>query len=304
MKKIVMFVFILSISMTLQSCMSTYEYVEGKVNIVATTTMLGDLSRQIGGDKVSVTTLMGVGVDPHLYSAKASDTNALDKSDFIIFGGLHLEGKMVDILEILSKEKASVNSGELVRQAGGKIITDDKGNADPHVWFNVNNWITVTKALTKELIKYDKDNETYYQNRSDAYVIELQELDIWINQRVQELESEQRVLVTAHDAFAYFADAYGFEVESIQGISTESEPSITEINNLVNLVVDRDIKAIFIETSVPQKTIDSVIASAKNRGYTLLIGGELYSDSLGDGIYGTFIEAFKKNVNTIVDALK
>ena len=172
------------------------------------------------------------------------------------------------------------------------------------MWFNVENWIIIAKSLTAKLIDYDQDNKAYYETRGQAYVSKLEDLHDWINTRVAELTEAQRVLVTAHDAFRYFADAYGFEVEAIQGISTDSEASISDINRLVDLVVSKKVKAIFIESSVPQKTINSVIASAKNRGYTLSIGGELYSDSLGDGEDSDYINAVKTNVNQIVDALK
>lgn len=292
--------------LSLASCVSNYTYVEGKVNIVATTTMLGDLAKQIGGEKVAVKTLMSVGVDPHLYSAKASDTNALSKSDFIIFGGLHLEGKMVDILEVLSKEKPYLNSGETLLENEGTLLLDEKGNHDPHVWFNVENWIIIARGLTQKLIVYDVANAGYYQERGDQYVATLLDLHAWIQTRVEELAQNQRILVTAHDAFRYFAHAYGFEVESIQGISTESQASIGDIRRLVDMVIEKQVKAIFVESSVPQKTIDSVIAAARNRTpkYTLTIGGELYSDSLGDGDNSTYVNAVKTNVNRIVDSLK
>ena len=304
MKKAIIAFTIIVIGFTLSACGSNYEYVEGKVNIVATTTMLGDLAKELGGDNVSVTTLMGVGVDPHLYSAKASDTNALLKSDMIVYGGLHLEGKMVDILEELSDDKAYINSGEVLENDQGTILYDDNQTADPHIWFNVENWIIVAKAFTKELIEIDPDNENDYTSLGNAYVKELEALNTWIKDEVQTLSEDKRILVTAHDAFRYFADAYDFEVHAIQGISTDSEASISDINTLVDLVTTLGVKSIFIESSVPQKTIDSVIESAKNEGYDLSIGGELYSDSLGDGIYSSYIEAVKHNVETIVEALK
>ncbi|HHX78311.1 MAG TPA: zinc ABC transporter solute-binding protein [Acholeplasmataceae bacterium] len=304
MKKYMMMFIMLLFTFILTACGGFYEYVEGKVNIVATTTMLGDLSKQIGGDKVAVTTLMGVGVDPHSYAAKASDTNALTKSDFIVYGGLHLEGKMVDVLDQLSNEKASLNSGMALISSGGSLLYDSKGNTDPHIWFNVENWIVVAESLVEKLSEYDADNAEYYLTRGNKYIKELQDLNEWIISQVQELEEDKRILVTAHDAFQYFADAYGFQVEAIQGISTESEASISNINNLVDLVIEKNVKAIFVENSVPQKTIDSVIASSKSRNYTLEIGGELYSDSLGNGIDAEYIQAVKTNVSTIVNALK
>lgn len=304
MKKYITIFIIVLFTSLLTACKGFYIYEEGKVNIVATTTMLGDLSKQLGGDKVAVTTLMGVGIDPHTYSAKASDTNALIKSDFIVYGGLHLEGKIVDILDQLSNEKAALNSGKALISSGGDLLSDSEGNIDPHIWFNVENWIVVAESLIEKLSEYDPDNAEYYQTRGNAYIQELNDLHKWILTKVSELPEEKRILVTAHDAFQYFADAYGFQVEAIQGISTESEASISNINNLVDLVIKKKVKAIFVETSVPQKTIDSVIASARSRNYTLKIGGELYSDSLGNGIDSEYIQAVKSNVDKIVDGLK
>lgn len=304
MKKILTLLTTFILSLFLVSCNNNYKYVEGKVNIVATTTMLGDLAKEVGGDKVSVTTLMGVGVDPHLYSAKASDTNALTKSDFIIYGGLHLEGKMVDVLEKLSEKKPYLNSGEVVHQKKGVLLHDDKGNIDPHIWFNLNNWILVTQGLVENLSNYDSENASYYESRGNNYIEQLKQLDLWIKEKVSELELKDRILVTAHDAFQYFANAYDFTVESIQGISTDSEASIADINNLVNLVIEKNVKAIFIENSIPHKTIESVIAAAKSKNHELIIGGELYADSLGNNEHSNFINAYKHNVETIVEALK
>ena len=304
MKKAIIALALLAIGFTLTACSTGYTYVDGKVNIVATTTMLGDLSKELGGEHVSVTTLMGVGVDPHLYSAKASDTKALEKSDMIVYGGLHLEGKMVDILESLSEEKPHLDAGAEVSSADGMLLFDESGNTDPHIWFNVENWILVAKAMTKELIQIDPDHASIYQSLGDDYVSRLENLNTYIINKVSELDENKRILVTAHDAFQYFGEKYGFEVEAIQGISTDSEASISDINDLVDLVIDLGVKAIFVESSVPQKTIDSVIESANNEGYSLNIGGELYSDSLGDGTYSSYIEAVKYNVDTIVNALK
>lgn len=304
MKKTLIFLVVAMLLSALGACRAGYDYIEGKVNIVATSTMLGDLSKQIGGEHVSVTTLMGVGVDPHLYSPKASDTHALDRSDFIVFNGLHFEGKMVDILEVLSEDKPYLDAGETLSDGGGTLLFDDKGNIDPHIWFDVENWIVVAEGLAGKLMDHDSENASYYEVRRDDYVNALEDLNDWTHDRVDELSADQRILITAHDAFGYFAEAYAFEVEAIQGISTESEASISDINRLVDLVIAHEVKAIFIENSVPQKTVDSVIASAKDRDYTLVIGGELYSDSLGDGADAEYVNAFKTNVNRIVDALK
>lgn len=289
----------------LTSCgKNNYKYVEGKVNIVATTTMLGDLTSKLGGDKASVTTMMSVGIDPHLYSPRVSDTTAISRSDFLVYGGLHLEGKMIDIFEQQKKVKPVVNSGNVISSKNGTILYDENKTPNPHVWFSVPNWSLVAQGISEELINYDKVNETYYTQLAKNYINELEQLHEWSISRVEEIAPEKRILVTAHDAFAYFAHEYGFEVEAIQGISTSSEASISDINNLVDLVIKKEVKAIFVENSVPKKTIESVISNAKNKGYALKIGGELYSDSLGDGQHSHYIEAIKHNINTIVDALK
>jgi manganese/zinc/iron transport system substrate-binding protein len=304
MNRFLTFVVLIGLVSSLTACQGGYQYHEGKINIVATTTMLGDLVNQIGGEKVSVTTLMGVGVDPHLYSAKASDTNALEKSDFIIYNGLYLEGKMINVLEQLSEQKPALNAGRALYENDGKLLQDDQGNIDPHIWFSVLNWIVIAEELTKKLIEIDPDNSDFYISQSTNYIKKLYELHEFVKLKVQELPEDRRVLVTAHDAFQYFAYTYGFEVEAIQGISTENEASIFDINRLVDLVIERDVKAIFIESSIPQKTVDSVVSSANSRGHKLVIGGELYSDSLGDDENSQYIQAFKTNVERIVSALK
>lgn len=305
MKKATLFLLTFITTLVLVACGNRYTYVEGKVNIVATTTMLGNLAKEIGGEDVSITTLMGVGVDPHLYAPKASDTNALRRSDFIIFNGLDLEGKMTSVLVNLSNSKAHVNAGIELQNGNGTLITqDDEYPYDPHIWFDVENWIVVAKGLGRELAAFDPDNATAYQTRTNTYVTQLEDLHQWILNRTDELTQAQRVLVTAHDAFAYFANAYDFEVEAIQGISTESEASIADINNLVEIVIAKNVKSIFIESSVPRRTIDAVINAARDRGHILTVGGELYSDSLGDGDHSNYINAVKHNVNTIVDNLK
>lgn len=288
----------------LSSCgRSAYNYVDDKLNVVATTTILGDLATTLGGDKVSVKTLMGVGIDPHLYTAKVSDTNAISKTDFIVYGGLHLEGKMSEIFEYQAKKKPVFNSGDAIIEQNGMILKN--GNViDPHVWFNVENWMKVSKGLTNKYIELDPENKEYYQEIGNAYYLELESLHNWVVSTTNLIKEEEKILVTAHDAFAYFGEAYGFRVKAIQGISTDSETSVRDIEKLVNLVIENKVKSIFIESSVPQKTIHSVIASARSRGYTLKIGGELYSDSLGDGENAHYINAIRHNINIIVDGLK
>lgn len=303
MKKILL-ILSLALAFLLVSCgKNTYTYVEGKVNIVATTTMLGDLSKEIGGDFVSVTTLMSVGVDPHNYEPRPSDTKALDKADLVITNGLHLEAQMGKVLENLPKSKVLV-IGEHIDQ--NRLLKDENGAIDPHIWFDISLWEIAANALGNRLISSDSANKDAYQTRLTTYLKELSDLEDYVVNRVSELTPSQRKLVTAHDAFQYFSNAYGFSVHAIQGISTESEASVADIQALAKLVKEENVKAVFIESSIPQHTIQSVINAAKNLGHTVTIGGELYSDSLGDSASGseTYIKTIKKNVDTIVNALK
>lgn len=303
MKKIIL-VIVVAVTFLLTSCSAkNYTYVEGKINIVATTTMIGDLANQVGGDFVSVTTLMSVGVDPHLYQPKASDTTALLKADLIIINGLHLEGQMGEVLENVDASKLLIIGDYLNKD---ELIHIDKDTVDPHIWFNVLNWKLASAAVTKKLIEMDSDNTTSYQTMGDNYLVELEELHQYVLSKVAELEESQRVLVTAHDAFNYFGQTYGFDVYAIQGISTESEASVNDISSLAKLVKKLDVKAIFVESSISKATINSVIEASELLGHSLIIGGELYSDSLGDVEHDseTYIKTVKNNVDTIVDALK
>lgn len=304
MKKTIQILYIILSLFLITSC-SSYNYVEGKVNIVATTTMLGDLAHQIGGEKVAVTTLMGIGVDPHLYAPKAKDTAALLGSDFIVYNGLHLEGKMVDILDGLKSKKPVVEIGEHIIEKGFIYEDEEYDDVhDPHIWFDVRNWIVAAEALGEKLIEVDEENASYYEERMGNYIAELNELHQWIIEETQtKLTPQQRVLVTAHDAFQYFGKAYDFEVAAIQGISTAAEASIKDINDLIDLIIEKGVHAIFIESSVPSNTIDQVVNGAAARGHQVTVGDELFSDSLGDGLYSEYTQAIRYNVNAIINGL-
>lgn len=290
---------------TLISCkqINKYEYIEGKINIVVTTTMIGDLAKEIGGEKVAITTLMNAGVDPHSFVPRPSVTQAISQADLVITNGLSLEAKMGKVLEMIKKEKLLVIGDYIPNES---LLIDDSGAVDPHIWFDVSNWIVATNALKNKLISIDSENEHYYLNRTNNYLAELNVLEQEILEKIDELSQEKRILVTAHDAFSYFGKAYGFTVYSIQGISTETEASVKDIQNLANLIVTLKVKAIFIENSLPDATIKSVINAAKAQGHTVNIGGTLYSDSLGgeNSNANTYIKMFKQNVYNIVEGIK
>lgn len=299
----------LTIVLLLASCSVTTkpETDDNLLQVVATTTMLADLSRIIGGEKVAVTGLMGPGIDPHLYQASAGDVERLQTADVVIYNGLHLEGKMGDIFDSLANQGSDV-----IRIADGidpgKLLASEDDNAlpDPHIWFDVSLWKEAARTVAAGLAQADPDHQADYQNRLEAYLEELDQADDYIKQRTNELPEDKRVLVTAHDAFQYFGQAYGFEVRGLQGISTEAEAGTGDVTALADYIVEHQIKAIFIESSVPPKTIEALQAAVQAQGFAVNIGGELYSDSLGDGASGTetYIQTIKANIDTIVDALK
>lgn len=305
MKRKAIFIFLMLILLTLVGCRRSigFKYVEGKVNIVVTTTMIGDLVNEIGQEHVSVTTLMDIGVDPHSYVPRPSATRAISQADLVITNGLDLEAKMGKVLQMLNEEKHLV-LGDFIDEE--RLIKDESGMVDPHVWFDIESWSKATIALKNKLITLDGENKNSYEENTNFYLNELADADLYIKEKVAELDPEKRVLITAHDGFSYFGAVYGFAVHSIQGISTESEASAKDIQELANLIVKNKVKAIFLESSIPENTIRSVIDAARIKGHSVEIGGTLYSDSLGDpnGNAGTYLKMVKLNADVIVESLK
>ncbi len=301
---------ILSFTLLLTGCSApavNTDSSKDKLNIVATTTMLADLVSSIGGERVTVNGLMGPGIDPHLYQASAGDVSLMQKADVVVYNGLHLEGKMGEIFENLSNQGSAVICIEKGLDESRLLAwEDDNSIHDPHIWFDVSLWKDAAKTVAKELTDADPIGKADYEANLDAYLKELDETDTYIRGRAGELPEKQRVLVTAHDAFQYFGKAYGFEVRGLQGISTDAEAGTADVSDLANFIVERQIKAIFVESSVPPKTIEALQAAVKAKGFDVSIGGELYSDSLGDAQSGadTYILTVKANIDTIVDALK
>lgn len=282
------------------------QHTDGRLLVVATTTMLSDIARELGGDKVLVTGLMGAGIDPHMYRASAGDVTRLFEADIVICNGLGLEGKMAEMLLKLEDMGRVVLSVQAAIDTDKLIMNDAIGTSyDPHVWFDVRLWIDVADYIAKGFIMNDPDNTDYYAERAQVYIAELYELDAYVRQRAQSLPEEKRVLVTAHDAFGYFGRAYGFEVYGIQGISTNTEAGTLDMSRLAELMVQREIHALFAETSVSPKTIEALESAVIARGGRVSIGGKLYSDSLGDddSEASTYISAIRSNIDTIVSAL-
>lgn len=277
-----------------------------KLNVVTTTTILEDAVKNIGGDNVEVESLMGPGIDPHLYKASAGDVEKMMNADLIIFNGIHLEGKMSDIFEKLGQiDVKTIAPGDIIDSS--KLIQsfEFEGNYDPHIWFDVKLWTEVVDIIADSLIELDSENKDFYISNGEEYKKQLEKLDKYIKNRAREIPDAQRVLITAHDAFSYFGNAYDFQVEGLQGISTVAEAGTLDVKELADFIAERKIPAIFVESSVPTKNIEALQAAVHNRGFNVEIGGELYSDSLGnpDTEEGTYIGTVKYNVDTIVDAL-
>ncbi len=280
---------------------------EGKVRIVATTTMLADLASVIGGEHVLVEGLMGPGIDPHLYQASAGDVTRMQNADIVVYTGLHLEGKMGELFEDLQNRGRNIICVTDGIDHSRLLSDEEDGTAiDPHIWFDVLLWQEAARELARGIAEVNPEHAVDYANNLQQYLEALDELHLYIQQQVERLPKEQRVLVTAHDAFGYFGQAYGFEVMGLQGISTESEAGTADVSKLARLIADRQIKAIFIESSIPAKQIEALQQAVKAQGFAVKIGGELYSDSLGDEASNTatYIQTFKANIDTIVNALQ
>lgn len=277
---------------------------EARLHVVCTTQMVADLARNVGGERVHVEGLMGEGVDPHLYKPSTRDVLKLFRADVILYSGLHLEGKMTEMFERLAQRRAVYAVTDTIprkrlRQLGPQQV-------DPHVWFDVGLWSEAVRAVEQALTRHAPQHAEEFAARAAAYRAELARLDGWCRQQIHSLPAERRVLVTAHDAFFYFGDAYGLEVRAIQGISTDSEASVRDIEELVAFLAERGIKAVFVESSVSNRNMQALIEGCRARGHRLRVGGELYSDAMGPAgtPEGTYIGMVRHNVQTIVRALR
>ena len=303
MKKII---FLLAVSFALVSCKKDTKE-NGKLNIVTTTTMITDLVKNIGKDHINIQGLMGSGVDPHLYKASEGDVTKLVNADIIFYNGLHLEGKLVEVLKKMgNKTKTPIALAEEIDKT--TLIGSDyfASNYDPHVWFNIHYFKQFAEKVATVLSEKNPENATKFQDNKNAYLAKLDALQKTIETTIETLPKEKRILVTAHDAFNYFGKNYGFEVVGLQGISTATEAGVQDVQKLATFIIEKQIKAIFVESSVPKRTIEALQAAVNSKGHDVKIGGTLYSDALGNAgtVEGTYIGMFEYNVNTIVNALK
>lgn len=276
------------------------------VHVTTTTNFITDTVQQIGGDRVEVTGLMGPGVDPHLYSARAGDVRSLREADVIFYGGLELEGRMADLLDDLAERQTTVAvTQDLPR---GQLLdagADADEQYDPHVWFDVSLWMQVSRTVAETLAETDPTHASTYEANLEAYLAELAELDRYVTERMAAVPEERRVLITSHDAFVYFGRRYAVEVDAIQGISTVAEATAADVERLAALVVDRGVPAVFVESTVPRQTIEALLAAAAQRGSAVRVGGELFTDAAGQPgtSEGTYVGMLRANADTIADGL-
>ena len=275
------------------------------ISIVATTSMIADAVRQVGGERVAVQALMGPGVDPHAYRQTRSDIAAMLRADAVLWHGLYLEAQLEEFLLDLSKRKRVFPVGEAVPR--DRLIThsDYENRFDPHVWMNPDLWRSVVTGVRDALSEIDPEGTATYAAGAERHLAEIDGLTAYATERLATVPAERRVLVTAHDAFSYFGRAFDFEVLGIQGISTESEAGLRRIEELVDALVIRGITAVFVESSVSARNVQALIEGAAARGHTVSIGGELFSDAMGpSGTYeGTYIGMIDHNVTGITRAL-
>jgi manganese/zinc/iron transport system substrate-binding protein len=300
-------IIILASGLILSGCGATTTGIKND-KIVVTTTIgqIGDAVKNIGGEHVEVQSLMGPGVDPHLYKAKQSDIGKLQEADIIFYSGLHLEGKMLEIFEKMNKEKPTYAIADSIPKDKLRKDQADNTATDPHVWFDIDLWKIALEQVRDGLIEKDPENKEDYIRNTEKYFAELDELKAYATEEMSKIPEEQRVLVTAHDAFNYFGAKYDLQVMGLQGLSTDAEYGLADVQSLVNTLVERNIKAVFVESSISEKSINAVIAGAQDKGHEVEIGGELFSDAMGkEGTEeGTYIGMYKHNVDTIVEGLK
>ena len=280
---------------------------DGKFHIVTTTSMITDLVKNVGGDQVEVEGLMGAGVDPHLYKASEGDVSKLATADMILYNGLHLEGKLVEVFEKMKKQK--INTVAISDALDKKDLIGSShfaSNYDPHIWFDVENWEKITLYVAEKLSEAQPENKAIFTANAQKYLQELKTLKQELTAEIATLPEDQRRLVTAHDAFNYFGKAFKFEVVGLQGLSTATEAGVQDVQKTAAYIIDHKVKSVFIESSVPRRTVEALQAAVNSKNHQVKIGGTLFSDALGNpgSPEGSYIGMFKYNVHTIVEALK
>jgi len=278
---------------------------EQTINVVTTIGMITDAVENIGGERVEVNGLMGPGVDPHLYKASAGDVTRMQSADVIFYNGLHLEGAMAELFEKMEKSTLTVAVTAGIAEEQLLSPLEFTGMHDPHVWFDVTLWMDAVRQIEKTFAELDPPHADLYHANAEAYLAHLTKLDASVREQVKVIPEDVRVIITAHDAFNYMGRAYGFEVRGLQGISTATEAGTKDVQELANFIVDRKIPAIFVESSVPRRAVEALQAAVNAKGFAVEIGGELFSDAMGDPgtPEGTYHGMVEHNIHTITKAL-
>jgi manganese/zinc/iron transport system substrate-binding protein len=276
-----------------------------EIRVVTTIGMITDIAQNVGGERVSVTGLMGPGVDPHLYKASEGDVSSLSEADVIFYNGLHLEAKMGEVLEQMGSRIKTVAVASGVDEALLLSPPEFEGAHDPHIWFDVELWMKAVEVVRDTFIEVDPASADLYRANAEEYLAGLGELHAYVQEQTARVPEQQRVLITAHDAFNYFGKAYGFEVRGLQGISTATEAGTGDVQDLASFIAENEIPAIFVESSVPVRNVEAVQAAVQAKGFQASIGGELFSDAMGNWgtEEGTYVGMVRHNVDTIVEAL-
>ena len=295
-------------NLLLVSCKQETSSGTDKLQIVATTGMIGDAVAIIAGDKADVTVLMGPGVDPHLYKATQGDLNALRSGDIIFYNGLHLEGKMQEVFDRLATTKKVFPVAAGIPESKLRTVAQVNGISthDPHIWFDVQLWMLAVAEIGKQLSASDPTNAAFYATQTTKYLEQLAALDVFVKEKMSAIPETHRTLITSHDAFGYFGAAYGIRVKGLQGISTAAEFGLKDITDMVNMIIAEDIKAVFVESSVSEKSIQAVIEGCHQKNHNIKAGGTLYSDAMGAAgtPEGNYIGMVTHNVEVIYAALK
>ncbi len=275
------------------------------LTIVTTTGMLADAARNIAGDLATVEALMGPGVDPHGYTASQGDVQRLRQADLIVYNGIHLEGKMQDVLESLARSKPVFALGDGLDPKKLRSVAAGAGTHDPHIWFDVPLWSSGVRELSVRMGEQFPQYREIFLRNAETYLDQLEQLDAELRTIYATVPAKNRVLITSHDAFEYFGAAYGFDVKGLQGVSTVAEFGLRDVTDLVNLITERRIPAVFIESSVPPRSIESVVEGCREKGHLVKIGGLLFSDAMGaEGTpEGTYRGMLLHNAHLITAAL-
>lgn len=303
-----MLLLVLAVAMVISACTSDKgnngKSQQGdKINVVTTIAQIAEPLSIIGGDKVEVTSLMGPGVDPHLYNATQGDIKKLESSDAVFYSGLHLEANMTKVFEEIGKSKPVLGIGDSI--AADQLLKDEGGAIDPHIWFDIDLWQQALENATSKLKQMSAENADYFEANKEKYFEELQKLKNESKEKLSQIPKDKRILVTAHDAFGYFGRLQDVEVVGLQGLSTEDEIGLTDIEDTIKIILDHKVPAVFIESSINPASINAVIEGAKKQGLDIKLGGELFSDAMGEEgtPEGTYIGMYRHNVETIYKAL-